>query len=60
MIHYPVKFPNLHLSSQFCYKLLSMTGTGWIRVSFAISGHFVFLVWSEKCLEIVLLIFLGS
>ena len=36
-----------------------MTGTGWIRVSFAVSGHFAFLVRSEKCLEIVLPIFLA-
>ena len=36
-----------------------MTGTGWIHVSFAISGHFAFFVWSEKCLEIVLLIVLA-
>ena len=43
-----------------CYKLLPMTGTGWISVSFAISGHFAFLFFFEKCLEIVLLIFLGS
>ena len=43
-----------------CYKLLPMIGTGWIRVSFTISGHFIFLVLSEKCPEIVLLFFLGS
>ena len=40
-------------------KLLPMTGTGWIRVIFAISGHFAFLVKSEKCLENVSLIFLA-
>ena len=34
-----------------------MTGTGWIRVIFAISGHFSFLVWSEKYLENGVLIF---
>ena len=28
-----------------------MTGTGWICVFGAISGHFAFLVRSEKCLE---------
>ena len=36
-----------------------MTGTGWIRVIFAVSGHFAFLVRSEIFLEIVLLIFLA-
>ena len=36
-----------------------MTGTGWIRASFAISGHFAFLVRFEKCLETKVLIFLG-
>ena len=34
-----------------------MTETGWIRFSFAISGHFTFLVWSEKFLENCVLIF---
>ena len=36
-----------------------MTGTGWIHVSFAISGHFALLVRSEKCLETIVLIFLA-
>ena len=48
------------IDESFWLFLLPMTGTGWIHVSFAISGHFAFLVMFEKCLEIVLLIFLGS
>ena len=36
-----------------------MTGAGWIRVILTISGHFAFLVGSEKCLENAILIFLA-
>ena len=37
-----------------------MTGTTWIRVNFAICGHFVFWARYEKCPEMALLIFFGS
>ena len=36
------------LHETICYKLVPMTGTGWIRVSFVISGHFPSLVGSEN------------
>ena len=44
----------------FCYKLLPITGTTWIRINFAICGHFVFWARYEKCPEMTLLIFFGS
>ena len=39
------------IDESFWLFLLPMTGTGWIHVSFAIYGHFAFLVTSEKSLE---------
>ena len=35
----------------FWLKLIPMTGTSWIHVFGAISGHFTFFVKSEKCVE---------
>ena len=49
-----------NVGESFWYKLLPVTGTGWILVYFTILDNFAFWAGSEKCLEIVLLIFFGS